>query len=101
MQENVQKLDGLIDPEDLEPVAPDTPVADLFQRCAESDLPVPVADEAGTLLGVIPRVTLLAALGAISTHVDEVVESGGEDAEDAADAAEPALALTKEGSVDD
>ena len=26
------------------------------------DLPVPVADEAGTLLGVIPRVTLLAAL---------------------------------------
>ncbi|KAB2381618.1 quaternary amine ABC transporter ATP-binding protein [Actinomadura montaniterrae] len=95
VQENVQKLDGLIDPEDLEPVPPDTPVADLFQRCAESDLPVPVADEAGTLLGVIPRVTLLAALGAISTHVEEVVESGGEDE------AEPALALTKEGSVDD
>ncbi|HEU5025776.1 MAG TPA: glycine betaine/L-proline ABC transporter ATP-binding protein [Spirillospora sp.] len=95
VQENVQRLDGLIDPEDLEPVPPDTPVADLFQRCAESDLPVPVADEAGTLLGVIPRVTLLAALGAISTHVDEVVESGGEDE------AEPALALTKEGSVDD
>jgi glycine betaine/proline transport system ATP-binding protein len=98
VQENVQKLDGLIDPEDLDPVAPDTPVADLFQRCAESDLPVPVADEAGTLLGVIPRVTLLAALGAISTHVDEVVESSGEDA---ADGAEPALAMTKEGSVDD
>jgi glycine/betaine/L-proline transporter ATP-binding subunit len=95
VQENVQKLDGLIDPEDLAPVPPDTPVADLFQRCAESDLPVPVADEAGTLLGVIPRVTLLAALGAISTHVDEVVESAGEDG------AEPALALTKEGSVDD
>jgi glycine betaine/proline transport system ATP-binding protein len=95
VQENVQKLDGLIDPEDLEPVPPDTPVADLFQRCAESDLPVPVADEAGTLLGVIPRVTLLAALGAISTHVEEVVESAGEDE------AEPALALTKEGSVDD
>ncbi|MEU9019484.1 glycine betaine/L-proline ABC transporter ATP-binding protein [Actinomadura sp. NPDC048394] len=95
VQENVQKLDGLIDPEDLEPVPPDTPVADLFQRCAESDLPVPVADEAGTLLGVIPRVTLLAALGAISTHVDEVVDSGG------GDEAEPALALTKEGSVDD
>ncbi|MVZ99025.1 betaine/proline/choline family ABC transporter ATP-binding protein [Actinomadura sp. LD22] len=95
VQENVQKLDGLIDPEDLEPVPPDTPVADLFQRCAESDLPVPVADEAGTLLGVIPRVTLLAALGAISTHVDDVVDTGGEDA------AEPALALTKEGSVDD
>ena len=83
VQENVQKLDGLIDPEDLEPVPPDTPVADLFTRCAESDLPVPVADEDGTLLGVIPRVTLLAALGAINSH--EVVE------------AEPELALAKEG----
>ncbi|MBO2465828.1 quaternary amine ABC transporter ATP-binding protein [Actinomadura violacea] len=95
VKENVQKLDGLIDPEDLEPVSPDTPVADLFLRCAESDLPVPVADEAGTLLGVIPRVTLLAALGAISSHVEEVVESSGTAGE------EPALALTKEGSVDD
>ncbi|QKG23282.1 quaternary amine ABC transporter ATP-binding protein [Actinomadura verrucosospora] len=95
VKENVQKLDGLIDPEDLEPVPPDTPVSDLFLRCAESDLPVPVADEAGTLLGVIPRVTLLAALGAISSHVEEVVESSGTAGE------EPALALTKEGSVDD
>lgn len=85
VQENVQTLDGLVDPEDPAPVAPDTPVADLFVRCAESDLPVPVADEDGTLLGVIPRVTLLAALGAINSHVDEVV-------------AEPELALTKEGS---
>ncbi|QKW32976.1 glycine betaine/L-proline ABC transporter ATP-binding protein [Actinomadura sp. NAK00032] len=83
VQENVQTLDGLIDPEDLEPVPPDTPVAELFTRCAESDLPVPVADAEGTLLGVIPRVTLLAALGAINSH--EIVE------------AEPELALAKEG----
>ncbi|TDE30974.1 glycine betaine/L-proline ABC transporter ATP-binding protein [Actinomadura sp. 6K520] len=85
VQDNVQKLDGLIDPEDPEPVSPGTPVAELFVRCAESDLPVPVADEDGTLVGVIPRVTLLTALGAINTHVEEVVE-------------EPELALTKEGS---
>jgi glycine betaine/proline transport system ATP-binding protein len=83
VQENVQTLDGLLDPEDLDPVPPDTPVADLFTRCAESDLPVPVADEEGTLLGVIPRVTLLAALGAINSH--EAVQ------------AEPELALAKEG----
>ncbi|WP_446474009.1 quaternary amine ABC transporter ATP-binding protein [Actinomadura opuntiae] len=101
VKENVQTLDGLIDPEDLEPVPPDTPVADLFLRSAESDLPVPVADADGTLLGVIPRVTLLAALGAISTHVDEVAAASGEDGEDADDAGTPALALTKEGSVDD
>jgi glycine betaine/proline transport system ATP-binding protein len=60
-------LDGLID-KDLDPVAPNTAVADLFTRCAESPLPVPVTDESGTLLGVIPRVTLLAALGAINGH---------------------------------
>ncbi len=88
VQENVQQLDGLIDPEDPVPVAPDTPVADLFGRCAESDLPVPVADEDGTLLGVIPRVTLLAALGAINAHVEDVVE-------------EPELALAKEGGDGD
>ncbi|MCR3745473.1 glycine betaine/proline transport system ATP-binding protein [Actinomadura glauciflava] len=90
VQENVQTLDGLIDPEDPEPVAPDTPVADLFVRVAESDLPVPVADEKGTLLGVIPRVTLLAALGAINSHVEEMVEED-----------EPELALTKEGGGDE
>ena len=77
VQDGVQTLDGLIDPEDLEPVAPDTPVADLFARCAESDLPVPVTDEGGALVGVIPRVTLLAALGAINARVaDAVVEEG-------------------------
>ncbi|MEV5828614.1 glycine betaine/L-proline ABC transporter ATP-binding protein [Spirillospora sp. NPDC052242] len=73
VQDGVDKLDGLIDAEDPEPVPPDTPVAELFARCAESDLPVPVADEDGTLLGVIPRVTLLAALGAINTQVDDAV----------------------------
>ncbi|WP_242883389.1 quaternary amine ABC transporter ATP-binding protein [Actinomadura litoris] len=67
-QDGVRSLESLLDPEDLAPVAPDTPVADLFARCAESDLPVPVADAEGTLLGVIPRVTLLAALGAISAR---------------------------------
>jgi glycine betaine/proline transport system ATP-binding protein len=41
---------------------PDTTVAEVFTRCAESPFPVPVADGDGKLLGVIPRVTLLAAL---------------------------------------
>jgi glycine betaine/proline transport system ATP-binding protein len=85
VQDGRQTLDGLLDPEDLAPVSPDTPVADLFARCAESDLPVPVADDSGTLLGVIPRVTLLAALGAISTHLHEVTESATAPAESAED----------------
>ncbi|WP_019632067.1 quaternary amine ABC transporter ATP-binding protein [Actinomadura atramentaria] len=70
-----RSLDELIDPEDVAPVRPDTPVADLFARAAESDLPLPVTDEHGVLLGVIPRVTLLAALGAINTHVEALIES--------------------------
>jgi len=62
VREGRSDLDGIID-EDVQPVDPDTAVADLFTRCAESPFPVPVADEDGKLLGVIPRVTLLAALG--------------------------------------
>jgi glycine betaine/proline transport system ATP-binding protein len=70
VRKDVTVLDELID-DDLEPVPPDTAVADLFARCAESPLPVPVTDESGTLLGVIPRVTLLAALGAVNGHANE------------------------------
>jgi glycine betaine/proline transport system ATP-binding protein len=62
VREGRSDLDGLID-EDVKPIDPDTAVADLFTRCAESPYPVPVADGDGKLLGVIPRVTLLAALG--------------------------------------
>jgi glycine betaine/proline transport system ATP-binding protein len=62
VREGRNDLDGLID-ENIQPVDPDTAVADLFTRCAGSPFPVPVADADGKLLGVIPRVTLLAALG--------------------------------------
>ncbi|MQY04911.1 quaternary amine ABC transporter ATP-binding protein [Actinomadura macrotermitis] len=62
VRDGVSSLEGLIDRE-VAPVSPDTALADLFGRCAESPVPVPVADGAGRLLGVIPRVTLLAALG--------------------------------------
>jgi glycine betaine/proline transport system ATP-binding protein len=51
----------------LEPavtVAPDVAVADLFGASAESPTALAVVDEDGRLRGVIPRVTLLAALGA-------------------------------------
>jgi glycine betaine/proline transport system ATP-binding protein len=75
VSKEVTILDGLIE-DDLESVPPDTAVADLFARCAESPLPVPVTDDAGTLLGVIPRVTLLAALGAINGQVHESAEPG-------------------------
>jgi glycine betaine/proline transport system ATP-binding protein len=62
VREGKNGLDGIIQ-EDVQPVDPDTAVADLFAQSAESPFPVPVTDGDGKLLGVIPRVTLLAALG--------------------------------------
>ncbi|MCW2943730.1 MAG: opuAA2 [Actinoallomurus sp.] len=62
VREGKNGLDGIIQ-EDVRPVDPDTAVADLFAQSAESPFPVPVTDADGKLLGVIPRVTLLAALG--------------------------------------
>ena len=44
-------------------VSADTPVAELFAPAAHNQLPLPVVDDDKRLIGVIPRVTLLAALG--------------------------------------
>jgi len=48
-------------------VSPDTLLADLFAPSAESPLPVAVVDADGKLRGVIPRVTLLAAMASLTT----------------------------------
>jgi len=45
-------------------VSESTPVAELFGPAAATPLPLPVLDAEGRLTGVIPRVTLLSALGA-------------------------------------
>ena len=44
-------------------VSPETALADLFGRAVESPIPLAVVDDGGRLVGAIPRVTLLAALG--------------------------------------
>jgi glycine betaine/proline transport system ATP-binding protein len=46
----------------VQPVGPDTPVRDLFGLLAETTLPAPVVDEAGRLLGVVVRASLLQGL---------------------------------------
>ena len=53
-------------------VSADTQLADLFEASVESALPVAVLDEKNRLLGVIPRVTLLSALGNIPTDTGEL-----------------------------
>ena len=58
-----ETLTGLMDPADVVTVQPDTVVADLFTPSAECPVPLAVVDADKHLVGVIPRVTLLAALG--------------------------------------
>ncbi|QVQ50717.1 glycine betaine/L-proline ABC transporter ATP-binding protein [Spiractinospora alimapuensis] len=61
VRKGVTSLDSLVHT-DVERVHPDTAVADLFHQAAESPYPLAVVDENERLVGVIPRVTLLAAL---------------------------------------
>ena len=46
-------------------------LSDLFLPSVESTLPLAVVDERRRLVGVIPRVTLLAALGNVSTDTGQ------------------------------
>lgn len=53
-------------------VTPDQLIADLFELSAESSLPVAVIDEKDRLIGVVPRVTLLASLANVPTMTTEI-----------------------------
>ena len=53
-------------------VTPDQLIADLFELSAESSLPVAVIDDQDRLIGVVPRVTLLASLANIPTVTTEI-----------------------------
>ncbi|GAA5210748.1 quaternary amine ABC transporter ATP-binding protein [Microbacterium kyungheense] len=54
----------------------DDPLTDVVERAVESPVPVAVIDDAGRLVGTIPRVTLLAALGDVPaiTRENPVIE---------------------------
>src|SRR5680860_1439444 len=53
-------------------VLADAALVDLFELAVESPLPIAVIDDQRRLLGVIPRVTLLAALGNVSTNTTPI-----------------------------
>jgi len=61
---------------DVATTTPDAHLIDLFELSVESPLPVAVIDERQRLLGVIPRITLLAALGNVSTVTGEMSLAG-------------------------
>lgn len=53
-------------------VSPDQYIAELFELAVESHLPVAVLDEQDRLIGVVPRVTLLASLTNLPTNTTEI-----------------------------
>ncbi|ROP78178.1 glycine betaine/proline transport system ATP-binding protein [Frigoribacterium sp. PhB107] len=53
-------------------VGPDAALVDLFELAVESPLPIAVVDDRDRLIGVIPRVTLLAALGGVDTSTSPI-----------------------------
>ncbi|TFD50647.1 glycine betaine/L-proline ABC transporter ATP-binding protein [Cryobacterium frigoriphilum] len=57
---------------DATTVSPDTALVDLVEPSVGSDLPIAVVDARNRLLGVIPRVTLLAAIGNVTTSTGEL-----------------------------
>ncbi len=61
IKEGRNRLDGIIDT-DVSSVTPDTPLNECLIPAAESRVPLAVVED-GHLLGVIPRATLLKALG--------------------------------------
>ncbi len=58
--------------DDYAAVGPDEHLSELFESSVESQLPLAVVDERGRLLGAVPRVTLLAALGNVSGTTGEL-----------------------------
>lgn len=62
----VTELDSAIDTE-FAAVTQDIALAELYGVAVENDIPIAVVDGEQRLLGVIPRVTLLAALGNVDT----------------------------------
>lgn len=64
-------------------IDPETPVSELFVPSAESKLPLPVVKD-GKLIGVIPRVKLLMALGE-PVEVNNHGKESGDSAEDTAE----------------
>ncbi|MGV8877058.1 MAG: quaternary amine ABC transporter ATP-binding protein [Rhodoglobus sp.] len=71
VRKGVGDLSSIIS-DDFNSVLEDTYLSELFVPAVESPLPLAVVDARGRLMGVVPRVTLLAALGNVSTETGEL-----------------------------
>lgn len=57
---------------DIAAVSPDTPLSELFELAADTAFPIAVVDEQRRLLGVVPRVTLLASLANVPSTTSAI-----------------------------
>lgn len=64
-------LRRIVDPS-VPTIGPDDLLTDIVERAVESPVPLAVVDDSRRLLGVIPRVTLLAALGNVPATTREM-----------------------------
>jgi glycine betaine/proline transport system ATP-binding protein len=64
-------LRSVVDPSVLT-VGPDDLLTDIVERAVETPVPLAVVDKNRRLIGVIPRVTLLAALGNVPATTREI-----------------------------
>lgn len=62
-------LAGIID-RDIFAVGPDTVLNDLFEPSVDTTMPLPVVNEAGKLIGVVPRVALLSSMTTSTGTID-------------------------------
>jgi glycine betaine/proline transport system ATP-binding protein len=86
------QLEPVISREEIATVTPGTPLVDLLIPSAENRLPLAVVDEHDRLLGVIPRITLLNALGGTDngdSDEDSATTPGVLDAQSAGASATP------------
>ncbi|WBB54237.1 glycine betaine/L-proline ABC transporter ATP-binding protein [Verrucosispora sp. WMMD573] len=104
-----KNLQDIMSTDHVRTVEDTTPVAEIFAAAAQSPAPVAVVDDAGRLAGVIPRVTLLSALGSLSADTGETTatpepadETGTAPATDptqAGEAADPTRAVAAAGTA--
>ena len=71
VQKGVKTLDSIIR-DDCPLVGPDELLSEILHSAVESEMPLAVVDDQRRLLGIVPRVTLLAALGNVTTDTGEL-----------------------------
>lgn len=60
-RERANSIESIIDP-DVPRSSPDTAIAELYAVAAETSVPIVIDNEEGRMLGIVPRISLLAAL---------------------------------------